>query len=357
MIAIEYSPTCGATATTSAPLVRADVALRAPLLGMASHLEYRLDRYAAAMATAALARAGAAHTRDRATRLQALTVLASCALRLGRLADARRHFKQALALASADASGHYSAATLDNLALVERMMGRYDTSLRLSIESLAQHRRIGDAASVAQCLNNLACVYLAKGEFGATAAHLREALEISERDGLVNTRSLVLTNLTEVAMKSGDLAAAGAHATIALELANATGSRGVVAMLNLQTALLALRRADLATARTALADGVSLAIRLGSATHRAGGLQVFAELLDAQGESTCARRVLAFALGHPSITAADRDELRGAHARFAVPAQPDSPWPGIELDELLHRIVIEREVAFAPLIGALQGPG
>jgi hypothetical protein len=32
----------------------------------------------------------------------------------------------------------------------------------------------------------------------------------------------------------------------------------------------------------------------------------------------------------------------------------DPPWPAITLDELLHRIVAEAEVAHGPLIAALR---
>ena len=84
---------------------------------------YRLDRYQEAEAEATRALATTKRTRDTATKLQALNVLATCALRLGRLDDARRHFKQALGLASPEYSAHSAAVTLDHLALIEKASG------------------------------------------------------------------------------------------------------------------------------------------------------------------------------------------------------------------------------------------
>ena len=77
----------------------------------------------------------------------------------------------------------------------------------------------------------------------------------------------------------------------------------------------------------------------------------FADVLHAQGEAACARRVLAFAAAHPAINATERDDLL---ARLAKDPAPVAPWPGIELGELAHRIVAERDLAHAPLIAALD---
>ncbi|HSI60305.1 MAG TPA: tetratricopeptide repeat protein [Ideonella sp.] len=341
--------------TIDAPLGQADAALRALLLSQASHLEYRLGRYEEALASAASALASSRPKQDRDARVQALTVLASCALQQGRLPDARRCYKQALALASAQSVAHNTAATLDNLSLVERRMGHYDESLRLSLESLAQHRRIGDQAGVALCLNNLATNYLFRQEYAAARDHLLESLAICEREGLISTQAFVLSSLTELALKTGDLASAERYVPRALEVADSTGNRPVACWMTMQVARLALQRLELDTARTALAAGSSTALALGMPALYAQAMLVFAELLDAQQEPSCARRVLAFAVDHPSITTVDRDELRVEWARRARPASADPPWPGIGLDELLRRIASERELAHVPLIAALRG--
>ena len=341
--------------TISSPLGQADAALRSLLLSQASHLEYRLGRYEDARASADLALASARFKCDYAARIQALTVLASCALHQGRLPDARRFYKQSLALAPAEALADKTAATLGNLALVEMKMGHYDESLRLSIESLAQHRRIGDQARVAQCLNNLASNYVFRQQYELALGHLLEALAICESEGLVSMLAFVLSWLSELALKSGDLAAAERYAARAIEVADSTGSRMVSCWMALQLARLAIRRSNLAAARAALATGARTTIALGMPSLVALALLAFAELLEAQQEPSCARRVLTFAVDHPSMTTMDRDELRTEWARRAASTRPDPPWPGMELDELLHRVVSERELAHAPLIAAMRG--
>lgn len=340
--------------TIDSPLGQAHAALRALLLSQAAHLAYRMGRYQEAGATAQQALSAARPRQDRDARMQALTVLASCALQQGRLPDARRCYKQALSLAPAHTLAHNTAATIDNLALVEKRMGHYEESRRLSTESLAQHRHLGDLAGVALCLNNLANNYLITQEVDVAREHLIEALALCESEGLTSTVAYVLSSLTDVAMRTGDLAAADRYAARAVEVCASTGNRPVGCHMALQLARLAVRRGDLAAARAALATGTEAAITLGVPTLHAQALLAFAELLDAQQEPASARRVLAFAVDHPSITTMDRDELRAEWARRAVPTQPDPPWPGLALDELLQRIAGERALAHAPTIGLLR---
>ena len=114
--------------------------------------------------------------------------------------------------------------------------------------------------------------------------------------------------------------------------------------------------ASSAAARVQLADAGALALALGSQSLVAAVMLALAELFDAQGEPAAARRVLAFAADEPSLTVPDRDELRAAWARRASPSTADPPWPGLGMDELLHRIASEQGVAHAPLLAALRTP-
>jgi hypothetical protein len=128
----------------------------------------------------------------------------------------------------------------------------------------------------------------------------------------------------------------------------------VVSFLKLQFTRYALARGELDVARAELADGMELAIAIGRPTLLIEGILCFGEILAGQGEVACAHAVLDFALAHPITGAVERDELVRAAARLPA-ADRRLPWPGLSLDELAHRIVVERDVAHAPLIAVLRG--
>jgi predicted ATPase len=337
------------------PVAQADLKLRSLLLSRVAHLEYRLDRYVDAESTASRALAATRHSRDPATERQALNVLATCALRLGRLDDARRYFKRALDVTSPESQAHSAAVTLDHLALVEKALGNYAEALRLSLQSLVQHQRLGDSAGEALCLSNLGALCLVTHEYEAAGAHLRQGLAICERDGIVSTRGFILGNLTEVAMRTGDLAAAETHAGRALDVANATGNRAVLSWVKMLVASLAMRRGDVDAARSALADGLAVTLAIGVLSLKFEGVICFAEILEAQGEASCARQVLAYAADHPMASRLVRDQIREQLGKLAASESAELAWPGLELDDLLHRIVVESNIAHSPLIALLRG--
>lgn len=350
-------------AALDAPSVRDDAALHALLESRVSHLFYRLDRYAEAeqMATQALARTTrdeqATHDpRNSAARLQALTVIAACALRFGRLGEAQQRYEQLAVRVRDDGRPQQIAGTLDNLALVHKRLGHYDEALRLSLESLEQHRRTGHGAGIALCLNNLGSLYMSRDEPAAAQGALREALALCERDGLGNTFALVQANLSQAAMRLGDLAAARRHAQRGSESAQANGNRAVWAWMQSHGARLSVREGDLAQACAALAEGLSTAAALRAPSLLAPGLMAFAELLDAQGHHALARRCLAFFGELSDLTQSDRDEMLAVLASWGGLPRGAPAWPGMALPELIHRIVTEGPQRHAPLIALLETP-
>ena len=222
----------------------------------------------------------------------------------------------------------------------------------MSLESLAAHRRLRDIAGEALCLNNVASTHLARLDYAAAAEYLREALALCDREGLVGVRAYVLANLTEVAIKTGDPAAADGYATRGVESATAVGNRPVVAWLKLQFARLALQRGDLAAARADLAESLTVSTALGQSALKAGGVMIFAEALAAHDAVPQARQVFAYLATHPSTSAPDRDEIHAHLAR--LPASPDLPWPALDLDALIDRIVGEAPLAYQPLLALLR---
>jgi len=73
-----------------------------------------------------------------------------------------------------------------------------------------------------------------------------------------------------------------------------------------------------------------------------------------QGEIACAHAVAEFIGQHPSTDAPEREQLKAALAPWPAP-ESLPPWPGLTLDELLHRIVVETDSAHTPLIALLRG--
>jgi len=65
--------------------------------------------------------------------------------------------------------------------------------------------------------------------------------------------------------------------------------------------------------------------------------------------------VLSFATEHPAMPAQRLEEKRARLTQWPESAGAAPAWPGLELSELVNRIVVETEVAHAPLIAALRG--
>jgi predicted ATPase/DNA-binding SARP family transcriptional activator len=324
------------------------------LLGASASLEYRLDHYVNAEATASRALAASRQV-DRDTKFRCFNVLGSCSLRLGRHADAKSYFQKALHEAQANTDPHNAAAMLDNLALVETEMGHREEAQRLSTQSLVEHRCLGDFAGEALCLNNLGSQYLGKQEYESAGVHFRQGLAICERHGLVSTRVLILYNLVELAIKTGDYHSAEIHAKPAIDVAEATRNRMVLCMLKFRLVQLDLHRNDLTAARSDLGSALGIAIAVGGPYLLLEGVSCFAEILAAQGEIECARLVLAFAAKHPSMPAQGRDEKLARLAQWSRAASAGPIWPGLELDELVNRVVVETDIAHTPLIATLRG--
>jgi len=246
---------------------------------------------------------------------------------------------------------------LDNLSLVEMAMGRYSEALRMSMQSLVQHRRLADVGGEALCLNNIGSLHLDQGEHELAAVHLNAGLALCERHGLVNTRGYILANLTELALKTGDPDFAQVQAQRALEVAVLTGNRGNEALMKLQLVRIALKRDDLVAARADLQASMQLAIAIGRPSLLLDGVSCFSEILESHGALDCARRLLVFAADHPSMSVQGRDGIRKRLAQWPATTEGGSTSSDRipELDELVHRIVVETPLAHAPLIATLRG--
>ena len=328
-----------------------DARLRPPMVGALALMIERLGRYDEACALAEQALALAA-PRDAAARYRALSVLGGCELIRGDPVRARGLQRRALAVARRGRPADLPSA-LDNLALVEKRLGHYDESVRLSLEALAGHLRNGDDARAALCLSNLASIHMLLDENESAADYLKQARAIAGRLGLVSTIAFAEANLTELATKRGDFAAARRHAQAAHEVALRCGLRPLQGWLEVQLARAAAYEGDAGTAGAHLSQAAALALALGAPSVKAAVLLGLAELLERRGQASAARRVLAFAADEAALSVPDRDELRAEWARRVSPGQAEAPWPALALDELLRRVVTEAPAAHAQLAAIL----
>lgn len=329
-----------------------------PLLwSAAAHCEYRLDRYPEAEASARRALAASRRlSRDRDARLQSFKVLGACCLRLGRHGEARQHYQQALEESPPGEYPRDAAALLDNLALVEKGVGRFDESLKMSMQSLVQHRQLGDAAGEALCLNNLGALQVDLGDHAAGIVNLKAALVLCERHGLVATKGLVLANLTELAVKDGDVDAAQRHGRQALDVARSIGNRAIESWLRMLLVSAALQQGQREEARRQLRMALEMALAIGRPALQLAGLVAFAELLMHQGDADCARTVLALAEAQPAVSAHQRQDIRERRQRWGLGSDAAVPLAAaVTLSELAHRIAAESDVAHGPLMAWLRG--
>ena len=332
----------------SSPAVERDPSLRPRLRSVIAHLQYRLDRFAEAEASANAALAATREADDPDTHLQGQIVLGACALRLADYERAGRCFRRALAIAPPEQNPQNAAALFLNLALIEKSLGRFEESRALHVRSLHQYERLGDAGGQALCCNNLGDLELELGNARAAVPYLQEGLALCDRHGLVSTRMLVLANLSEASLRAGADDDADRHARRALDAAEPAGNRAVCCVAKLVLARLALRRRDPRASRELLSEAVDLANATGEPSLQVAGVLCWAELLEAQGERACASRVLAALAEHPLSTATQREECR---RRIATPhPSGEAPATPIDLPVICQRIASEASIGYAALI-------
>jgi hypothetical protein len=115
-----------------------------------------------------------------------------------------------------------------------------------------------------------------------------------------------------------------------------------------------LRRGDATAARTHLAASLELAVAVRSPLLQVAGIGCFADIAATEGAVECAHQLLRFAQERASSNAALRADLAAQMAKLAPPPRIVPPWPAIEVDELVHRIVTEASIAHAPLMALLR---
>jgi predicted ATPase/DNA-binding CsgD family transcriptional regulator len=195
----------------------------------------------------------------------AATVLGSAYRYLGRRADARRSFGQALELRSGLGDRRALAVALNNMALAEMDDGDLARARSLLEQALGIKRQLGERQSVAIGLVNLGELLTRAGQWGPAEIALAEAAELAAGLGVPQLTGTVRTNQGNVAAHQRRWADAAAHyaTAVAAYLEIGHGHDAVEAMTGLGLASHRLGRRDEASRHLRAAE--ALAGELGNA--------------------------------------------------------------------------------------------
>jgi non-specific serine/threonine protein kinase len=200
-------------------------------------------------------------------RSRALNTCGNLACQLGKYSEASRNYEQSLAIRRELHDERGTAATLNNLGLVQKHQGNSDGARPLFEEALNLFRKLGHDAAVAACLTNLAAVEQTTGQYDAAGENAEEALEVFRTIGDQIGIAAALTELGQVALAKGMLPAAESYFKESLALSRAVGEKvGIVDSLqNLGTLMIAVE--DYESARVFYEESLDIARELASARH------------------------------------------------------------------------------------------
>ena len=207
---------------------------------------------------------------DPVDRADATALLGAACLRRGEVAQAARHFEEALALARAARDLLREAAALEQVARAYHAASRLDAAREALRACLALRRRLSDEAACGAVLIELALLDEHEGTFTQAEAHLQEAIAMADQCDDPVTKARAYLHLGRVRRHQGDWSGARQ----ALERAGLDDPE-LAGRVSLERALLALARHEspeaelhhiLAAAEAHGAADIAAQARLGLAT-------------------------------------------------------------------------------------------
>lgn len=200
-------------------------------------------------------------------RSRALNACGSLACQLGKYEEASVHYEQSLAIRRRLKDERGTAATLNNLGLVQKHQGNAEGARPLFEEALNLFRKLSHDPAVAACLTNLAAVEQAMGQYAPANRNAHEALDLFRAIGDQLGIAASLSELGNVAMAQGELSEAQSYFEESLALSRALGEKvGVLDSLqNLGDLMIA--HEDYDAARSFYEESMDIARELASARH------------------------------------------------------------------------------------------
>jgi tetratricopeptide (TPR) repeat protein len=114
---------------------------------------------------------------------------------LNKLEDAQRHFQDSLAIEESIGDKRGMAATLDQIAQVQDLMGKPELAKQNYLKATKIEREIGDKKGLAGSLLNLGTFYYARGRYDEALESTKEAFQLYTELGDENRQALCLSNI------------------------------------------------------------------------------------------------------------------------------------------------------------------
>jgi tetratricopeptide (TPR) repeat protein len=223
------------------------------------------------------------------------SVLASCLLGLGGVANARsdydaagKYFRQSLAVYRRLGDQQGQANCLQSLGIVAQARSDYESARTYFEEALALYRRIGALQGQANCIQGLGTIARARSDHDMARMHFEEALTINRTIGELHGEANCIQSLGMVARARFDYGMARNRLQEALALYRRIGAIHGEANCILSLGSIARGLFDYDTARIHYEDALALYRRIG----------------EMQGQANCTYSLGSLALAHYDYTAA-----------------------------------------------------
>ncbi|GAB4522907.1 MAG: hypothetical protein Tsb0020_41350 [Haliangiales bacterium] len=217
---------------------------------------------------------------------------ANLLLERGRGGEARRQYRQALALYREQGSWSGVFDVSNNLALIEADRGDGDDAIATFEELCHSARRDGDRERLACALHNLAWIYKRRGDYERSEALYRDALLCLDALELPAFESNVRNNLGSLARLRGQLETAEHLIQEALEIARHLDDKEAIASRLNNLALVYRDRGQFDEALELLRESLALAEVLCNRRLQAQRLVNIASIVRMRGDLTAARSYL-----------------------------------------------------------------
>jgi len=200
--------------------------------------------------------------------------------------------RQALSIQQGIGDKQGEGATLNNLATTAHAQGDYGTALRYLELSLPISQDIGDKSGEGATLNNLATTAHAQGDYGTALRYLEQSLQICQDIGNKQGEGVTLNNLSQIYDTQGDYGTALRYLEQSLQIRQAIGDKkGEGATLN-NISQIYKAQGDYGTALCYLEQSLQICQAIGDKSQEGTTLNNIFSIYHAQGDYGTALRYL-----------------------------------------------------------------